>query len=124
MADNSSRVNPYRYGVLEGNHVEDRFSLDHVGSQVIAYDQRRDQLPASTMKDDYRWYNSALFDQRDEIVGRNPDLAPQVYNNPSLRPFLDKPVHEVKRAELVQQSAFNDIQRLAMAVDERKPGSS
>ena len=25
-----SRTNPYRYGVLEGNHVEDRFGLDLV----------------------------------------------------------------------------------------------
>lgn len=29
-----ARVNPYRYGVLEGNHVEDRFGLDLVHQNV------------------------------------------------------------------------------------------
>jgi hypothetical protein len=27
-------VNPYRYGVLEGNHVEDRYGLDLVHKDV------------------------------------------------------------------------------------------
>lgn len=35
MADDSTRVNPYRYGVLEGNHTEERFALDHLGNQVL-----------------------------------------------------------------------------------------
>ena len=29
-----SRTNPFRFGVLEANHVEDRFSLDLVNNQV------------------------------------------------------------------------------------------
>lgn len=29
-----ARVNPYRYGVLEGNHVEDRYGLDLVHQNV------------------------------------------------------------------------------------------
>lgn len=29
-----ARVNPYRYGVLEGNHVEDRYGLDLVHKEV------------------------------------------------------------------------------------------
>ncbi len=35
MTSTDSRVNPYRYGVLEGNHVEDRFSLDLINKQVF-----------------------------------------------------------------------------------------
>lgn len=35
MAEDSTRVNPYRFGVLEGNHVEERFALDHLGNQVL-----------------------------------------------------------------------------------------
>lgn len=31
MSQNTDdRVNPYRFGVLEGNHVEDRFAMDHL----------------------------------------------------------------------------------------------
>jgi hypothetical protein len=30
----SQAINPYRYGVLEGNHAEDRFGLDLAAKQV------------------------------------------------------------------------------------------
>jgi hypothetical protein len=32
----SQVINPYRYGVLEGNHVEDRFGLDLAAQQVTS----------------------------------------------------------------------------------------
>jgi hypothetical protein len=34
-----ARVNPYRYGVLEGNHVEDRNGLDlvHQSVRILPY---------------------------------------------------------------------------------------
>lgn len=54
------------------------------------------------MKDDYRWYNSALFDQREEFLKRFPELSAQVYNNKSLKPFLNKPDH------VLQQENFRD----------------
>lgn len=30
------RINPYRYGVLEGNHTEDRFGMD-LAAQRVSY---------------------------------------------------------------------------------------
>lgn len=57
------------------------------------------------MKDDYRWYNSAMFAQKDAILQRNPELAPQIYNNPSLKPFLQKPTHFVQQELLRDQAA-------------------
>lgn len=33
-AEDSGRVNPYRFGVLEGNHVEERFAIDHLSNMV------------------------------------------------------------------------------------------
>lgn len=110
MAEDKGRANPYRFGVLEGNHVEDRFSLDHVGKQVGEADQSRDMVPVSTMKDDFRWYNSALFAQKDALLELNPDLEPQVYNNKSLRPFLEKPSHLSNREKLIQQASFTNQQ--------------
>lgn len=114
MAEDSGRVNPYRFGVLEGNHVEDRFSLDHVGNQVEDSNKKRGPLPPTTMKDDYRWYNSALFHQRDAILENNPELVPQVYNNKGLKPFLEKPAHLAKNEALVKQAAFTDKQQAAL----------
>lgn len=83
----SDRVNPYRYGVLEGNHVEERFALDHLN--------RNDQkpLPWSTMKCEYRWYNSTLFNQREDLLKRYPELVPDIHMNKKLKPFLEKPSH-------------------------------
>jgi len=88
-----SRENPYRYGVLEGNHVEDRFGIDHLSRH------RKELLPTSTMKDDYRWYNSKLFEQRDDILKRYPVLDPQIHNNKKLKPFLNTPAHMVNQEE-------------------------
>lgn len=34
QSHHDSRVNPYRYGVLEGNHTEERFGLDLVHREV------------------------------------------------------------------------------------------
>lgn len=40
--EDSGRVNPYRYGVLEGNHVEERFSIDHLANRVsTAYSEKK-----------------------------------------------------------------------------------
>jgi hypothetical protein len=40
------------------------------------------------MKDDFRWYNTALFNDREEYLKKFPELEPQIYNNKGLRPFL------------------------------------
>lgn len=73
------------------------------------------------MKDDFRWYNSALFGQRDAILERNPELAPQVYNNKSLRPFLEKPAHLTNQEALVKQAAFTDKQQTAIGGPKAEP---
>lgn len=91
--EDSHRENPYRYGVLQGNHVEDRFSLDLVNRQ------KRKLLPPSTMKDDYRWYNTVLFDKKDDYLKQYPELTPQIYNNKSLKPFLYEPQHITNQQE-------------------------
>lgn len=36
QSHHDSRVNPYRYGVLEGNHTEERFGLDLVHREVCS----------------------------------------------------------------------------------------
>lgn len=66
------------------------------------------------MKDDYRWYNSALFAQREAILAQSPELAPQIHNNKSLKPFLERPAHLVNRDALVEQAAFVDKQQAAL----------
>lgn len=114
MAEDKNKSNPYRFGVLEGNHVEDRFSLDLVGNQVKKVNKPRAHVPSSTMKDDYRWYNTMLFNQRDTILSQNPDLEPQVYHNKTLKPFLEKPAHMAKREALIQQAAFTDRQQQSL----------
>lgn len=45
------------------------------------------------MKDDFRWYNSVMFNQRDQIISQNPELAAQIHNNPSLKASLNTPAH-------------------------------
>ena len=57
-------------------------------------------IPPSTMKDDYRWYNSKLFEQRDEFIKRMPELKPQIYNNKSLKPVLNQPEHLVQQEKV------------------------
>ena len=52
------------------------------------------------MKDDYRWYNSCLFDQRNQILKNHTELTPQIYNNKGLKPFLEKPAHLVQQETL------------------------
>lgn len=61
-------INPYRYGVLEGNHVEDRFGLD------LAASEKNRKIGVSQAKDTYRWINSIKFDHRDEIYKERPHL--------------------------------------------------
>lgn len=91
MSDTNSRTNPYRFGVLEGNHAEDRFSLDLLAKQGRA------ALPDSTMKDHYRWFNSVLFEHRDEYLKRFPELAEHLRNNKSLKHHLSTPAHLVQQ---------------------------
>lgn len=57
------------------------------------------------MKDDFRWVNSVMFNQRDAILERQPELAPQVYNNKDLKPFLDRPAHTKYQESLREQAA-------------------
>lgn len=45
------------------------------------------------MKDDFRWYNTVLFNQRDQILAQKPELAAQIHNNPSLKANLQTPAH-------------------------------
>ena len=73
--------------------------------------QNRGLLPSSTMKDDFRWYNTLLFEQKNKILADNPELAPQVYNNKSLKPFLDQPLHMTKKQSLIQQASFVNHQQ-------------
>ena len=73
------------------------------------------------MKDDYRWYNTALFHQRDAILENNPELAPQVYNNKGLRPFLEKPAHVANKEALVKQAALTDKQQSALGGNQSNP---
>lgn len=64
----SSRVNPYRHGVLEGNHCEDRFGLD------LAAMPRDQKVVRSTTRDTYQWLNSSMFNQRQQIYEGRPHL--------------------------------------------------
>lgn len=105
------RTNPYRYGVLNGNHVEERHALDLLNKQVwTAANKARGALPPSTMKDHYRWYNSALFEQREQLGERYPELAEQVKASQSLRPFLQRPVHLAQQDQLSGQAALGNKQ--------------
>jgi hypothetical protein len=36
ISNSDARTNPYRFGVLEGNHAEDRFSLDLLNSNQVS----------------------------------------------------------------------------------------
>ncbi len=60
------------------------------------------------MKDDYRWYNSVLFEQRDEFLKRLPELEPQIYNNKSLKPFLQRPDHLVMQDKMREAGVNSD----------------
>lgn len=95
MTEERSRTNPYRFGVLEGNHAEDRISLDLLAKQG------RGPLPNSTMKDDFRWFNSVLFEQRDAYIERFPELAAHVRGHPGLQRFAE-PAPHLAQQELVR----------------------
>jgi hypothetical protein len=73
------------------------------------------------MKDDFRWVNSVLLDQREAILSKNPELAPQVYNNKDLRPFLDKPAHTKYQDALRQQAAIDNSK--AAKLDQKQASS-
>lgn len=87
MSEERSRTNPYRFGVLEGNHAEDRIALDLLAKQA------RGPLPQSTMKDDYRWFNSVLFEQREAFAERFPELAAQLQGHAGLQRFAAPAPH-------------------------------
>lgn len=73
MSYMNARINPYRYGVLEGNHVEDRFGMD------LAAKEPPRPMGISQAKDTYKWINSIKFDSRDKIYAERPHLQ-QVEN--------------------------------------------
>jgi hypothetical protein len=62
------------------------------------------------MKDHYRWYNSALFEQREALGERYPELAGQLQANKSLRPFLDRPAHLAQQDSLSAQASLANKQ--------------
>jgi|JFJP01.1.fsa_nt_gi hypothetical protein len=95
MTEDRSRTNPYRFGVLEGNHAEDRISLDLLAKQG------RGPLPNSTMKDHYRWFNSVLFEQRDEYLKRFPELAEHIRDHKGLQRYVNPSPH-LAQQELVR----------------------
>ena len=68
MSYTQARINPYRYGVLEGNHVEDRFGMD------LASQNPQRKTGVSQNKDTYKWINSIKFDQREKIYEDRPHL--------------------------------------------------
>jgi hypothetical protein len=95
MSEESSRTNPYRFGVLVGNHAEDRLGLDLLARQG------RGPLPQSTMKDDYRWFNSVLFEQREEYLKRFPELAAHIHGHQGLEKYVNPSPH-LAQQELVR----------------------
>lgn len=73
------------------------------------------------MKDDYRWYNSVLFEQRDEFLKRLPELGPQIYNNKSLKPFLQRPDHLVQQDRIREAGTNQDATSDPFASQDGKP---
>lgn len=109
QSHHDSRVNPYRYGVLEGNHTEDRFGLDLVHNEVGLINfhitnltiQHAFKYPVSTMKDEYKWYNSVQFNSREKITESWPEEREAVEKDTKLKPFVGMTVGGKKQVSTV-----------------------
>ena len=111
MTSAESRENRYRYGVLEGNHVEDRYGLD------LHYGTKPDHWPKSTMQADYQWYNSVLFNQRDELTENWPKVRDAINKDNRLKHLL----HNEWEQPDPQQEGYNKLKEGTTMLEKEPP---
>jgi ribosomal protein L15E len=72
-------------------------------------------MPYSTMKDDYKWYNSVEFNHRHHLTKEWPNVQEIMENDKRLRPYQDmkvggkKPVATPQVAPIIDTTGKSNL---------------